>query len=150
MSVSVACRNVGKIWAKGTPRAHEALRGIDLEVADGEFIVLLGPSGCGKSTLLYLVAGLEDATSGEITSYGTPVTGPAPDRSLIFQETSLFPWLSVGQNVTFGLSLGDMPADKRREIALEVLTKVGLRAAIEALLAHPVDIDEPIPSRWQI
>lgn len=131
MSVSVACRNVGKIWAKGTPRAHEALRGIDLEVADGEFIVLLGPSGCGKSTLLYLVAGLEDATSGEITSYGTPVTGPAPDRSLIFQETSLFPWLSVGQNVTFGLSLGDMPADKRREIALEVLTKVGLRAAID-------------------
>ncbi|MEL6523358.1 MAG: ABC transporter ATP-binding protein [Pseudomonadota bacterium] len=131
MSISVTCNNVGKIWAEGTPRAHEALRGVNLEVKDGEFVVLLGPSGCGKSTLLYLVAGLEAATSGEIMSFGEPVTEPAPDRSLIFQETSLFPWLSVWQNVTFGLSLGEMPLEQRKEIATKVLTKVGLRAALD-------------------
>jgi NitT/TauT family transport system ATP-binding protein len=131
MSTSVSCKNVGKIWAKDTPRAHEALRGVDLEVEDGEFVVLLGPSGCGKSTLLYLVAGLEEATSGEMTSFGTPISEPAPDRSLIFQETSLFPWLSVWQNVTFGLSLGAMSDKERKEVATEVLTKVGLRAALD-------------------
>lgn len=131
MKSSVSCRNVGKIWAKGTPRAHEALRGVDLEVADGEFVVLLGPSGCGKSTLLYLVAGLEEPSSGSITSFDAPVAEPAPDRSLIFQETSLFPWLSVAQNVTFGLSLGTISEAERIEVAREVLTKVGLKAAID-------------------
>src|SRR5215472_11131387 len=90
-SSAVTCFGVGKIWSIGTPRAHEALRGFDLDVASGEFVVLLGPSGCGKSTLLYLIAGLEDATSGEICCHGEIVTGPAPERSLIFQETSLFP-----------------------------------------------------------
>ena len=63
---AVVCRNVGKIWAEGTPRAHEALADIDLDVKPGEFVVLLGPSGCGKSTLLYLIAGLERETAGEI------------------------------------------------------------------------------------
>ncbi len=131
MTTSVCCRDVGKIWAQGTPRAHEALRGVDLDVADGEFVVLLGPSGCGKSTLLYLVAGLEEPTSGEITCFGDRVSEPAPDRSLIFQETSLFPWLSVWQNVTFGLSLGGMSEAERKEVAKKVLTKVGLRAALD-------------------
>lgn len=131
MSASVSCRNVGKVWAAGTPRAHEALRTVDLDVADGEFVVLLGPSGCGKSTLLYLVAGLEEPTSGSLLSFGKEITEPAPDRSLIFQETSLFPWLSVWQNVTFGLSLGTMPETERKEVAKEVLTKVGLRAALD-------------------
>jgi NitT/TauT family transport system ATP-binding protein len=131
MSTSVSCSRVGKVWAAGTPRAHEALRGVDLEVEDGEFVVLLGPSGCGKSTLLYLIAGLEEATSGELTCFGQPIVEPAPDRSLIFQETSLFPWLSVWQNVTFGLSLGAMPEKERKDVATEVLTKVGLRAALD-------------------
>jgi NitT/TauT family transport system ATP-binding protein len=122
---------VGKIWAPGTPRAHEALRGIDLEVAAGEFVVLLGPSGCGKSTLLYLIAGLQEVTGGVLTSFGEPVATPSPDRSLIFQETSLFPWLSVGQNVAFGLSIrGDAP-EQRRAVAAEALARVGLSQAID-------------------
>ena len=128
---AVACRGVGKIWAAGTERAHEALIGIDLDVAAGEFVVLLGPSGCGKSTLLYLIAGLEPATAGEICSFGDPVERPSPDRSLIFQETSLFPWLSVGQNVAFGLAIRGDTAEARRTVAKEALARVGLAAAID-------------------
>jgi NitT/TauT family transport system ATP-binding protein len=127
---AVVCRDVGKIWAEGTPRAHEALRDIDLDVKPGEFVVLLGPSGCGKSTLLYLIAGLERETSGEIWSFHERVEQPSPNRSLIFQETSLFPWLTVWQNVAFGLSINGMSAAERRSVAEEALARVGLSEAM--------------------
>ncbi len=128
---AVVCRGLGKVWAPGTPRAHEALRGIDLEIAPGEFVVLLGPSGCGKSTLLYLVAGLEETTGGELWSFGDRVEAPSPERSLIFQEASLFPWLTVGQNVAFGLSIAGMPEARRKETARLALQRVGLIEAID-------------------
>ena len=128
---ALVCRDVGKTWAPGTPRAHEALRGVDLDVAPGEFLVLLGPSGCGKSTLLYLAAGLEEATGGEIWSFGDRVEAPSPQRSLIFQEASLFPWLSVWQNVSFGLSIRGDPPSQRREAAREALARVGLTEALD-------------------
>lgn len=128
---AVVCRDVGKTWAAGTDRAHEALRDIDLDVKPGEFVVLLGPSGCGKSTLLYLIAGLEDATSGSLNYFGTPVTGPSSERSLIFQETSLFPWLTVWENVAFGLSIRGASQTEKREAAMEALREVGLTAAMD-------------------
>ena len=123
---AVACRGIGKIWAPDTARAHEALRGIDLDVASGEFVVLLGPSGCGKSTLLYLMAGLEMPTQGSLRFFGDTVAAPSPDRSLIFQETSLFPWLSVQENVAFGLQIRGDGEIERRRVAREVLQRVGL------------------------
>ena len=128
---AVVCRGVSKVWAAGTPRAHEALRDIDLEVQPGEFVALLGPSGCGKSTLLYLIAGLEDLTGGEIRSFKSPVTSPSPDRSLIFQETSLFPWLTVWQNVSFGLSIRGDSLEQRKAAAREALQRVGLAEAMD-------------------
>jgi NitT/TauT family transport system ATP-binding protein len=128
---AVVCRDVGKIWAPGTPRAHEALRAIDLDVAAGEFVVFLGPSGCGKSTLLYLIAGLEDATGGELWSFGDRVETPSPERSLIFQEASLFPWLTVGQNVAFGLAIAGSSRKDRTAIARQALQRVGLIEAID-------------------
>ena len=127
---AVSCRGVSKVWAAGTPRAQEALRGVDLDVAPGEFVALLGPSGCGKSTLLYLVAGLEEATGGAMRSFGEPVDRPSPDRSLIFQETSLFPWLQVWQNVACGLSVRGAPEAERRAVAKEALARVGLSEAL--------------------
>ncbi len=133
----VRCAGVGKIWNRGTPRAHEALADVTLDIEPGEFIVLLGPSGCGKSTLLYLIAGLEQPTSGRIMANGELVVAPAPDRSLIFQETSLFPWLNVWQNVSFGLSIRGAPADERKETARRVLARVGLAEAIER---HPEEL----------
>jgi ABC-type nitrate/sulfonate/bicarbonate transport system ATPase subunit len=125
-AAAVRCVNVSKIWGAGTNRAVEALVGLNLEVGQSEFIVLLGPSGCGKSTLLYLVAGLEQATDGTIESHGVPVTGPNSDRSLIFQESSLYPWLSVVGNVTFGLKLRGVSKAERNQMASSLLHKVGL------------------------
>lgn len=128
---AVVCRGVGKTWAAGTRRAHQALLDVDLDVAPGEFVVFLGPSGCGKSTLLYLIAGLEDATEGQLWSFGDLVETPSPQRSLIFQETSLFPWLTVWENVSFGLSIKGAGRDERRAVAAEALQRVGLKAAME-------------------
>jgi NitT/TauT family transport system ATP-binding protein len=122
----IRCIDVGKIWAEGTDRALQALVEIDLEVAPGEFIVLLGPSGCGKSTLLYLISGLETPSSGRIECDGVEVSEPSSDRSLIFQESSLYPWLSVADNVTFGLKLRGMGKAERRGVASRFLRKVGL------------------------
>ncbi|MBY0321098.1 MAG: ABC transporter ATP-binding protein [Reyranella sp.] len=128
---AVVCRGAGKTWAAGTKRAHEALRDVDLDIAPGEFVVFLGPSGCGKSTLLYLIAGLEDATDGAIWSFGDKVETPSPERSLIFQETSLFPWLTVWQNVSFGLAIRGASQAERRKVAAEALQRVGLKAAMD-------------------
>ncbi len=128
---AVVCRNVSKTWAEGTKRAHVALRDVDLDVKPGEFIVLLGPSGCGKSTLLYLIAGLEQESAGEIWSFNDRVASPSPERSLIFQETSLFPWLTVGQNASFGLSIRGDSADTRKATARDVLQRVGLTEAMD-------------------
>jgi NitT/TauT family transport system ATP-binding protein len=128
---AVVCRGVGKTWAAGTKRAHEALRGIDLDIKPGEFVVFLGPSGCGKSTMLYLIAGLEEATEGRIWSFHDLVETPSPERSLIFQETSLFPWLTVWENVSFGLSIRGAAKSERRAVAAEALQRVGLSAAMD-------------------
>lgn len=128
---AISCRDLGKIWSADTARAHEALREIDLDIAPGEFVVLLGPSGCGKSTLLYLIAGLEEATCGQIRFFGDPVAGPSPERSLIFQETSLFPWLSVWQNVSFGLSIRGIGVTERKELARQALQRVGMSEAVD-------------------
>jgi NitT/TauT family transport system ATP-binding protein len=127
----MSCVNVVKVWNAGGARAHEALTDISLDIYPGEFVVLLGPSGCGKSTLLYLIAGLEQPTSGTISAHGEAITGPAPERSLIFQETSLFPWLNVWQNVGFGLSVRRVPIERRKDTARRMLARVGLSDAFE-------------------
>ena len=128
---AISCAGIGKVWGEGTSRALTALTDIDLEVEQNEFLVLLGPSGCGKSTLLYLIAGLEEPSTGVIHSHGDPVAGPDSDRSLIFQESSLFPWLSVADNVAFGLKLKGLPKAERQERALHVLSQVGLADVID-------------------
>jgi NitT/TauT family transport system ATP-binding protein len=128
---ALVCVGVGKTWDADTNPATLALTDIDLEVAAGEFVVFLGPSGCGKSTLLYLIAGLEAPTAGAMHSYGAPITAPSPHRALIFQDTSLFPWLTVWQNVTFGLALKGVGREQRRAVAQAMLATVGLRDAVD-------------------
>ena len=103
-----------------------ALDDVSLEVADQEFAVIVGPSGCGKSSLLRLVAGLVEPTSGEITLDGTPVARPGKDRGMVFQSYTLFPWLTVRDNVEFGLRIGGIPAEKRKHISDHFISEVGL------------------------
>jgi len=129
---ALAIDNVSRTFAgvHGGPPT-QALLPTSIAVTDNDFITILGPSGCGKSTLLYLVAGLEPLSSGEIWSYHERVAAPSPDRSLIFQETSLFPWLTVWQNVSFGLGIRGANSKTRRAAARDALHRVGLTAAFE-------------------
>ncbi|MGC2473335.1 MAG: ABC transporter ATP-binding protein [Candidatus Sulfotelmatobacter sp.] len=92
-----------------------ALDRINLQVRPGEFVCIVGPSGCGKSTLLHLIAGLQSQTSGQIFVDGAPVQGPGTDRIMIFQDHALFPWLTVGQNVEFGMKMKGIPRAERQE-----------------------------------
>lgn len=103
-----------------------ALDQINLEVRPGEFLCVVGPSGCGKSTLLHLIAGLEPQTSGRVLVDGKPVAGPGTDRILIFQELGLFPWLTVGGNVEFGLKMKNVPKAEREEKVQHLLRLVQL------------------------
>src|SRR5207249_1694285 len=118
---------VSKAFGHGVP----ALTGIDLDVAEHEFVCLLGPSGCGKSTLLNIVAGFLAPTGGRVLVDGAPVTGPGADRGVVFQEYVLFPWLTVAGNVEFGLTLTGAPAEVRRRTAARYIEMVGLRAHAE-------------------
>ncbi|MFZ3282137.1 ABC transporter ATP-binding protein [Pseudomonas sp.] len=103
-----------------------ALEEVSFEVPDQQFAVLVGPSGCGKSSLLYLTAGLAEPTSGEIYVGGQQVQGPGADRGMVFQSYTLFPWLTVRQNVEFGLKRRGMPAARRKEIVDYYVNEVGL------------------------
>ncbi|MDD5249022.1 MAG: ABC transporter ATP-binding protein [Rhodocyclaceae bacterium] len=100
-----------------------ALKDIDLAIGKGEFVCLLGPSGCGKSTLLNAIAGFSLPTGGTITVDGRPVAAPGPDRGMVFQEYALFPWMTVAQNIAFGLEVQKMP---KAEIAARVDQLLGM------------------------
>ncbi len=103
-----------------------ALDHINLQVKPGEFLCIVGPSGCGKSTLLHLIAGLHQQSSGQILVEGKCVHGPGPDRILIFQELGLFPWLTVGQNVEFGMKMKGLGKAEREEKTRRYLRLVHL------------------------
>ena len=104
----------------------EALQPISLAVADNDFITILGPSGCGKSTLLRIVAGLDTPTVGRVLLDGVPVTAAGADRGMVFQSYTLFPWLTIRQNICFGLRERGMAPDAQDKIARYWLGKVGL------------------------
>ncbi len=103
----IQVKAVNKIF-KTSDKEVVALRDINLDIPEGQFVCLLGPSGCGKSTLLNAVAGFALPSSGAITVNGTTVTGPGPDRGMVFQEYALFPWMTVAQNIGFGLEIKGM------------------------------------------
>src|SRR2546428_12661653 len=104
-----------------------ALEPTTLTVTDNDFISILGPSGCGKSTLLRIVAGLDAPTSGRVVLDGAPVTAPGADRGMVFQSYTLFPWLTVRQNICFGLREKGVPQARQNDIASRYIERVGLR-----------------------
>ncbi|HET9801852.1 MAG TPA: ABC transporter ATP-binding protein [Candidatus Acidoferrum sp.] len=117
---------LSKVYETRTGGRVEALTPISFNVAAGEFLVIVGPSGCGKSTLLQILAGILKPTDGTISVDGELITGPSLDRSMIFQSYALFPWLSVLDNVQFGLRRKPLSREQQRSIALQFLKLVGL------------------------
>jgi ABC-type nitrate/sulfonate/bicarbonate transport system ATPase subunit len=103
-----------------------ALQATDFDVAENDFVTILGPSGCGKSTLLRIVAGLDQQTAGEVSLEGRRISGPGADRGMVFQSYTLFPWLTVLENVCFGLRERGLPRAEQLAIAHDFLHKVGL------------------------
>jgi NitT/TauT family transport system ATP-binding protein len=113
--------------------ALTALQCINMHVETGEFVCVVGASGSGKSTLLRLVAGLDFPTSGSITVDGERIVGPGPDRGMVFQRYTLYPWMNVQHNVEFGLKLQGMTGTQRRNQAKEILDIVGLSECTELM-----------------
>jgi NitT/TauT family transport system ATP-binding protein/sulfonate transport system ATP-binding protein len=107
-------------------RPTRALEPTDLIIGDNDFVTILGPSGCGKSTLLRIIAGLDRPTSGRVTIDGREVTGPGADRGMVFQSYTLFPWLTVRENIAFGLRERGISQGERRKIAETFIHQVGL------------------------
>ena len=103
-----------------------ALQHTDFDVQENDFVTILGPSGCGKSTMLRIVAGLDHPTSGEVLQDGKRISGPGPGRGMVFQSYTLFPWLTVHENVCFGLRERGMPRPEQDDIARDFIDRVGL------------------------
>jgi NitT/TauT family transport system ATP-binding protein len=113
-----------------------ALDNIDAAIGEGEFVCLLGPSGCGKSTLLRIIGGLMPASTGRVLIGSQPVQGCGPDRAFVFQDYALFPWMTVQDNVAFGLAARGEPLAEQRRKALELLKVVGLAPFAEKYPHH--------------
>jgi NitT/TauT family transport system ATP-binding protein len=123
---AIEVRNVGQVFRTSSQEVV-ALDDVSLEVRPGHFLVLVGPSGCGKSTLLMMMAGLLPQTSGTIAISGAPISEPDPNRvGVVFQEASLFPWLTAEENVEFPLALRGIKRNERRAKAQDMLKLVGL------------------------
>jgi NitT/TauT family transport system ATP-binding protein len=124
--LKLAINGVSK-WFRGGAVAAHALDNVSLNIDEGQFVCLVGPSGCGKSTLLNMIAGLEFADQGAVLAEGKMVTHPGRDRMMMFQESALFPWLTVLGNVLFGLKLKPGLTDAEREqVAMHYIQLVGL------------------------
>src|SRR5680860_517458 len=123
--MSIVVKNISKSFLTKHKETH-TLERVNMEIKTGEFICILGPSGCGKSTLLNIIAGLENATDGNIFLNDQEVTGPGPNRAMMFQYSSLFPWLRVLDNVEFWMKMTGVAKEIRREKALKYLKMVHL------------------------
>jgi NitT/TauT family transport system ATP-binding protein len=131
----IAIKDVSRVFFSPSGERIDALKGVNLEVEDafssagrdvGEFRVLLGPSGCGKSTLLRMIAGLDKPTSGQVLVNGEIVTHPGKDRGMVFQKYTSFPWLTVSDNIAYGMKINGVPEAQRKETVDRLLKSVGL------------------------
>ena len=146
--MSIEVKNINKSFESKKTDQLTVLKDVNLTIDDGELVCLLGPSGCGKTTLLRLIAGLDKPTSGEIIANGEKVLRPSGDRAVIFQQYSLFPWLTVLKNVTFGLEMTtDNTKDENIALAEEYLERVGL---IEFKDSYPHELSGGMKQRVAI
>ena len=146
MSGHIVITGVNKVFATDA-REVVALQNIDLTVEQGQFVCLLGPSGCGKSTLLNAVAGFALPTSGTIVADGVPVTAPGPDRGMVFQEYALFPWMTVEENIAFGL---EIKGDSKAVIADKVQALLKMLSLADFRQRYPKDLSGGMRQRVAI
>ena len=123
----LSIQGVSRTFTSEKGKSTQALLPVDFDVKENDFVTILGPSGCGKSTMLRIVAGLDHQTSGRVLLDGRPVEGPGADRGMVFQSYTLFPWLTIEQNIRFGLRERGMPESQQKERAQYFIAKVGLR-----------------------
>jgi NitT/TauT family transport system ATP-binding protein/sulfonate transport system ATP-binding protein len=158
----LSVKHLGKQFSVGG-RTVQALQDVNLSIKKGEFVCLIGASGCGKSTLLRILAGFDSPTHGTADMYGMPITGPSPERGMVFQDFGLFPWLTVRQNIGFGQYQRNLPKVRLTELTAHYMNMVGLekfadyypgqlsggmkqRVAIARVLANDCEVllmDEP-------
>ena len=163
MSGEIKIQNVTKIFNQGEAEEVTALNGVDFTIPAGSFVSLIGPAGCGKTTLLRCIAGLESTTGGEVLADGAKITKPGSDRGFAFQQANLFPWLTIRDNVAFGLRARHIYKDRKNDVD-KFIKLVGLegfeksfphqlsggmnqRASLaRALVGHPkiLLLDEPL------
>ncbi|MCL4515653.1 MAG: ABC transporter ATP-binding protein [Firmicutes bacterium] len=146
MSAKLRVEGVSKVFA-AKRQPVTALEDTSFSAAEGEFVTILGPSGCGKSTLLRIIAGLEEPSSGSIWIGDRPVNEPGADRGMVFQSYTLFPWLSVLDNIGFGLRLKGSSRPERDRIARHYLEKIGLA---EFARAYPSELSGGMKQRVAI
>ena len=125
-NTKLIAKNVSKIYNKGKKNAFKALEDINIEVDENEFVCIVGPSGCGKSTLLRMIAGLDFPTDGELTMDLEKIIGPSATRGMVFQTYTLFPWMTVEDNIKFGPKLKKLTKQEQQEIADKYLSVIGL------------------------
>jgi NitT/TauT family transport system ATP-binding protein len=134
--IKIGLENVGRTFVSAVGEKIEALRDINFQVEDefsadgrdvGEFRVLLGPSGCGKSTILRLVAGLDHPDKGKVLVNGQPVVGPGRDRGMVSQKYTSFPWLSVADNIAYGMKINNVSVAEQKETVAHLVEAVGLK-----------------------
>ncbi|MCA3191083.1 MULTISPECIES: ABC transporter ATP-binding protein [unclassified Cupriavidus] len=124
---ALSIQQVSRTFENPRGGSTQALLPVDFEVRDNDFVTILGPSGCGKSTLLRIVAGLDTPSGGRVLLDGQPVAGPGADRGMVFQSYTLFPWLTIEQNVRFGLRERGMSLAEQKERSDFFISRVGLR-----------------------
>ena len=144
----LSLKNVSKGFGEG-PARHAVLRGVNLEVAEGEFVAILGFSGTGKSTLMNLIAGLEQPDTGQVLFKGAPVTGPGPERGLVFQSYSLMPWLTVGGNIGLAVDAA-FPKLSKAERQAKIAQYVGMVGLSHAINRRPAELSGGMRQRVSV
>ena len=127
MSGEISIKGLSKVF-KSDDSETVAIKDFNLEIKEGELIAIVGPSGCGKTTLLRCIAGLEEVTTGTISSGDKLFTEPGPDRGMVFQDFALFPWRTVRKNIEFGLEIAKVPKEDRKAQSDKYLEMMGLSA----------------------
>ena len=124
-SSKIRAEHIDKVYKTGK-KSVAAIEDVSIDIQDNDFVCIVGPSGCGKSTLLRMLAGLDFPSAGDIIVNDRKVTGPGPDRGMVFQTYTLFPWMNVEDNIKFGLKIKKLPKAEQQEIADRYLKIIGL------------------------